>query len=155
MNLKFIKPTIKDIESIQKLIEKDVQSGILLARSNDEIAKNIRSYIIVKNSENDELIGNVALQIHTAELGEIRSLFIKDSYRGKKIGKKLVEQINEEAKNLGLKQLLSLTYKKVFFEKLNFYEIPKTEISEHKIWEDCMKCKFYPNCDEVAMLKDI
>jgi len=155
LNLEFIKPTIRDIEDIQKLIEKDVQSGVLLARSNDEIAKNIRSYIIVKNSKNGELIGNVALQIHTAELGEVRSLFIKDSFRGQKIGKKLIDKITEEAKNLGLTQLLTLTYQKVFFEKLNFYEIQKTEISEHKIWEDCIKCKFYPNCDEVAMLKDI
>jgi amino-acid N-acetyltransferase len=153
LKVKYIKPTFSDIPKIQKMILNDVKSGILLSRSNDEIAKNIRSYFLAKN--NNEYIGLVSLQIHTIELAEIRSLFVQDEFRGQGVGKILVSKATKEAKKLGIKQLLTLTYQRDFFQKLNFNEIAKVDIPNHKIWEDCIKCKFYPNCDEIAMLKNI
>ena len=37
------------------------------------------------------------------------------------------------------------------FEKLGFNEIDKETIPEHKIWADCVKCKHFPVCNEIAL----
>jgi len=153
MNIEFVKAKLSDIERMQELMYPEVQSGIILDRSNDEIATNIRSYTLVMLD--DKLIGLAALHLHTSYLGEIRSLIIKDGYRGKKIGEKLINTIMEEAKSLGLKKVLSLTYKQSFFERLGFVEIPKESLPEHKIWADCIKCKHFPICNEVSLVKDL
>jgi amino-acid N-acetyltransferase len=50
---------------------------------------------------------------------------------------------------------LTLTYQKEFFEKLGFVEIPKESIPDKKIWADCIKCKFFPNCNEIALIKHL
>jgi len=138
---------------MQTIIQPYVRNGIILPRSDDEIATNIRSYILAKVGE--EIVGYGALHIHNPTLGEVRSLVVIDKMRGKGIGKELVKQALKEAKKLGLKEVLSLTYSKEFFEKLGFYEIEKEKIPEHKIWQDCIKCFHFPVCNEVAMMKKI
>ncbi len=147
------KATLLDIASMQKLVKPEVESGIILARNDDEIATNIRSYILAFHK--NELIGFGALHVHTTTLAEIRSLIVKDGYRGKEVGKNIVLNCLEEAKKLGIKKVLSLTYKQNFFQRLGFVEIPKESLPEHKIWADCIKCKHFPVCNEIALIKQI
>jgi len=104
MKIKFLKAKLTDIPKMQDLIHPEVESGIILERSNDEVATNIRSYTLAYIG--DELIGFTALHIHTIELAEIRSLIIKDGFRGQKIGESLVNEAIKEGKSLGLKRVL-------------------------------------------------
>ncbi len=151
--LRFVKPTLRDITKMIDLVEPEVASGIILARSEDEIATNIRSYTLVFDKE--ELIGFSALHIHTATLAEIRSLIIAQNYRGQGVGAKLIDHLVQEAQTLGVQKVLSLTYQQQFFEKLGFVEIPKESLPEHKIWADCIKCKHFPICNEVSLIKNL
>ncbi len=57
-----------------------------------------------------------------------------------------------EAKELGVKEVLVLTYLPDFFKKVGFIEIPKETIPEHKIWTDCIKCIHFPICNEVSLI---
>ena len=153
MKIDLVKATLADIEKMQELVIPEVESGIILIRTSDEIATNIRSYILAQ--EGNELVGFCALHIHTSSLAEIRSLVVKESKRGKGIGESLIAKAMDEAKTLGLQKVLSLTYKQTFFEKLGFVEIPKESLPEHKIWADCIKCKHFPVCNEVSLIKTI
>jgi len=147
------KPTIFDIPKIQKLLKPFIVDGIILPRDDDEIATNIRSYVIVE--ENDEIIGMGALHIYSQNLAEIRSLAVSPNHQKKGIGKQIIQFLEKEAKHLGVKQLLTLTYQKEFFEKLGFKEIPKEAVPEHKVWSDCIKCPHFPNCNEISLIKTI
>ena len=149
----FFKPNVLDIEKMQKLVAADVENGNILDRNYNEMATTIRSYTAVKIDE--EIVGFIALHIHTVELAEIRSLVVKDKYRNQGLAKGLIEKVIDEAKYLKLKKLLVLTYKKALFEFFNFVEIPKETIPETKIWADCIKCKHFPVCDEVSLVLDI
>ena len=153
MKIKYRKATLGDIPMMQKLVAPEVLSGIILERNDDELATNIRSYLLVH--QDNELVGFNALHLHTSTLAEIRSLVIKDGFRGKKIGENLVLKTLEEAVSLGLERILSLTYKQSFFERLGFVEIPKESLPEHKIWADCIKCKHFPICNEVSLIKTL
>ncbi len=149
----YLKPHLSDIKQMQELVLPEVKSGKILYRSDDEIATNIRSYTLAKS--NDKVVGFGALHIHTDSLAEVRSLIVDENQRGKKIGRHIVEECLIEAKKLGVKKVFTLTYEKIFFEKLGFKEIPKESLPEHKIWADCVKCKHFPICDEVALIINI
>ncbi|WP_457749088.1 N-acetyltransferase [Sulfurimonas sp.] len=153
MKISYVKATLSDIEKMRELILPEVQSGIILERSEDEIATNIRSYTLAVIDA--QLVGFTALHIHTKYLGEIRSLVVKEEFRGQKIGETLVGCTLDEGKALGLQKVLSLTYKQSFFERLGFVEIPKESLPEHKIWADCIKCKHFPICNEVSLIKNL
>ena len=145
----YFKPTIKHIQQMQELVLADVDNGNILVRSESEMATTIRSYTVVYDE--NKLVGFVALHIHSITLAEIRSLVVKDSYRGKGIGKKLIQSCINESKNIELEELLVLTYKQALFEKFGFEVIEKASIPDTKIWADCIKCKHFPICDEISL----
>ena len=153
MKISLRKATLLDIPSMQELVAPEVESGVILIRSDDEIATNIRSYTLAYSD--NILVGFCALHVHTAYLAELRSLIVKDGFRGEKIGERLVVKSMDEGIDLGLQRILCLTYKQSFFERLGFVEIPKESIPEHKIWADCIKCKHFPVCNEVSLIKNL
>ncbi len=148
--MEFLKAKLSDISLMQTIVKDEIESGVILYRSDDEIATNIRSYIVAKDG--DRVVGYGALHIHTKELAEVRSLVIDSENRGKGIGGELVKKLLEEGKMLGVKRVFTLTYQKEFFEKLGFLEIEKESLPEQKIWADCIKCKHFPVCNEVSLI---
>ena len=147
------KARLDDIAMMQDMVAQEVKEGIILPRSDDEVATNIRSYVVAKDG--DEIVGYGALHIHSPKLGEIRSLIVSRERRGEGIGEKIVEYALSEAKSLGLSEVLVLTYIPDFFKKLGFEEIEKETIPEHKIWADCIKCIHFPNCNEISLIYEI
>jgi len=152
--IELVKAKLTDIPAMQSLVLSEIKDGIILNRTEDEVATNIRSYILVK--DDDTLVGYAALHVHSMRLAEIRSLIVDEAYRGKNIGQNMVKYALKEAKSLGVKEdVLVLTYLPLFFEKLGFSEINKEMIPEHKIWADCIKCIHFPVCNEVALVYKI
>jgi len=152
--IELVKAKLTDIPMMQALVVSEVKDGIILNRTEDEVATNIRSYVLAK--DDGKLVGYTALHVHSKRLAEIRSLIVDESYRGKNIGQRMVEFTLEEAKALGVEEeVLVLTYLPLFFEKLEFKEINKELIPEHKIWADCIKCIHFPVCNEVALVHKV
>ena len=149
--IELVKAKLSDIPAMQALVSTEVKDGIILNRTEDEVATNIRSYVLAK--EGEKLVGYTALHIHSKRLAEIRSLIVEEAYRGQKIGQRMVEFTLNEARALGVEEdVLVLTYLPLFFQKIDFIEINKEVIPEHKIWADCIKCIHFPICNEVALV---
>lgn len=151
--ISFIKPTVKDIPKMQQLVKQEVQNGNILDRTESEMATTIRSYIVAY--KDDIVVGFVAVHIHTTTLCEIRSLVVHSDFRNRGIGAELITKSIDEAKQYGLQTILVLTYRQKLFEKFGFQVIAKESIPETKIWLDCIKCKHFPICDEIALTLNI
>ena len=149
--IELVKAKLSDIPAMQALVVSEVKDGIILDRTEDEVATNIRSYVLAKDG--DKLVGYTALHVHSRRLAEIRSLIVDEAYRGQKVGQRMVQFTLDEAKNIGVEEdVLVLTYLPQFFLNLNFKEINKEVIPEHKIWADFIKCIHFPICNEVALV---
>lgn len=155
MDFNISKPSLSDIVTMRNLILPEVQKGIILDRSEDEMANSIRSYNIVRENTSDNIIAFASLHIHSLTLGEVRSLIVSPNYRRRGIATMLIKHILNEAKALNLKEILTLTYQKDVFSKIGFKEIAKESLPNHKIWADCIKCKKFPLCDEIALIKTL
>ena len=151
--IRYRKATLRDIPEMQSLVAKEVQEGVILPRSDDEVATNIRSYILAE--EEGMIVGYGALHIHSPRLAEIRSLIVAPARQGRGIGRGIVEEALREAEALEVAEVLVLTYLPEFFRKLGFQEIDKESIPEHKIWTDCIKCIHFPNCNEVSLIRPV
>jgi len=149
--IELVKAKLSDIPAMQALVISEVKDGIILNRTEDEVATNIRSYVLAKDGT--RLVGYTALHIHSRRLAEIRSLIVDEAYRGQRVGQRMVQFTLDEAKYIGVEEdVLVLTYLPQFFLNLNFKEINKEVIPEHKIWADCIKCIHFPICNEVALV---
>ncbi len=146
------KAKVKDVEKIKELIDTSAQKGLMLPQSLNELYENIRDFQI--SEENGVHFGCAALHIDWKDLGEIRSLAVTENSRGTGIGTKLLKACLAEAKEIGLKKVFALTYRQEFFEKNGFTVVEKSSLP-HKIWSECIKCPKFPNCDEIALVREI
>ncbi|MFO7666322.1 MAG: N-acetyltransferase [Desulfobacterales bacterium] len=149
------KAKIKDIKAIHSLLQIYSSKGELLPRPFSKLYDHLRDFIVYVDETGDEIIGCCALQFCWEDLAEIRSLAVHPDHLGKNIGTLLTETVLAEAKTYDIRKVFSLTYKPGFFEKLGFVHVDKTELPLIKIWSDCLLCVKFPNCDEIAMIKEI
>lgn len=148
----FRKAKFSDVEDILKLINDYAEQGLMLPRARNTLYEGLREFILAE--EDGKVVGIAALHLVWEELGEIRALAVHPSKVKSGVGSKIVELLTEEAKELGVKTLFALTYQPGFFAKLNFKEVPKESVP-HKMWKECINCPKFPNCDEIAMVKEL
>jgi amino-acid N-acetyltransferase len=141
--------TIHDVPRIADIINSHAERGKMLFKSYAQLFENLRDFAVYE--ENGEVIGVVGLSIIWADLTEVRSLAVDDAHRGKGIGTKLVQWCIDEARRLGIRKLMSLTYEERFFGKLGFVVVNKDTLPL-KVWSDCVRCPKNANCDEIAMV---
>ncbi len=94
--VRLVKARLFDVEEMQELVKSEVKEGVILERGVDEIATNIRSYILAKDG--NRIVGYTALHIYSPRLAEIRSLIVSNEYRGQNIGKNIVKFALDEQK---------------------------------------------------------
>jgi len=140
---------VSDVKEIHKLVEYYADRKEMLHRSLNSIYENIQEYIVAE--EDGKIIGCGALHVAWEDLAEVKALAIAQEHQGKKIGSKIVAQLQENAKELGVKKVFSLSFKPEFFQKLGYSIIPK-EMLPHKIWSECINCHLFPDCGEVPLL---
>lgn len=143
---------IGDVPEIHHLLEIYAAQGNLLPRSMNELYRHLRDFFVVEADGRVAACG--ALEIFTESLGEVRSLVVHDDYKGRGFGKLLVQRLIEEARAIGLKRLMALTYVAPFFHKLGFKTVAKDTLPE-KVWGICVKCYKFNNCDETAVLMEL
>ncbi|ANV97499.1 hypothetical protein BBW65_01130 [Helicobacter enhydrae] len=153
MEICFEKPTLQDVPEMLELVESEVHNGTILFRSFEEIANTIDNYIVSRLD--GKIIGFCALHIYSATLAEVRSLIVAQEYRKQQIGRTILEFIIQKAKEFGIAELLALSYHRDFFLALGFEVIPNEKIPIEKIQTDCMKCKRFSKCNEIALLKKL
>jgi len=143
---------LRDVKEIQRLVKLYSNRGEMLPRSLSELYDNIRDFVVF--TQNRKVVGICALHICWEDLEEIRSLAVEEGIRGRGIGGKLVKACLEESRRLGVKRAFALTYQSDFFERLGFKKVDKS-VLPHKIWTDCLKCVKFPDCDEIAVVKEL
>ncbi len=124
----------------------------MLPRSLNELYENIRDFWVAE--EGKKIIGCCALHISWDDLAELKSLAVEKKRQNRGIGRELVSTCLAEAKDLGAKRIFVLTYKADYFKNFGFKKIRNSELP-HKIWAECINCSKFPDCKEIALVKDI
>ncbi|MEK6794507.1 MAG: N-acetyltransferase [Spirochaetota bacterium] len=141
-----------DVEGIVRLIKRFSGVNLLLARSEDSIFHHLADFFVVRTGR--EVVGCTALTIYSRRYAEIGSVAVAEEYQKSGIGTILVNEGIARAKRMKIESVFILTYVPNFFKQFGFHRIDKEELP-HKIWKDCINCRYFPNCNEVAMILPI
>lgn len=95
-----------------------------------------------------------ALRRYSPRLAEIRSLVVADELQGRGLGRLLVDELLDEARQDGLKRVFVLTRLPGLFEKLDFSLVPRDSLPQ-KVFVDCSICWRRTCCDELALVKEM
>ena len=98
----------RDIRSIQQLIQASVESEELLPRSRAAIEKQLDDYYIFEVDKNP--VACVALHLYPGtESGELACLCVRATHENQGVGRRMVQFVEDRARELGLKSLMALS----------------------------------------------
>lgn len=120
---------IEDVNGIIKLIEPLEKSGLLVKRSRERLETEINNFYIIERE--NQIIGCGALySSESNDQAELACMAIAPDYQSQGRGEKLFAHICKNAKNMGLKQIFTLTTQATHwfiehgFEKSSLQELP-------------------------------
>jgi len=149
--MKYRKARIPDVPHMHKLINDYARQGQMLPRAFNSLYEGLREFVVAEGQDG-AFLGTGALHIAWDDLAEIRSVAVVPGNEGRGIGRGLVGHVMQEAADLGLRRVFTLTYQTRFFERCGFAVIEKETLPQ-KVWKECVNCPKFPSCDEVAMLR--
>ena len=98
----------KDIRAIQRLTKKAVEAEELVRRTRTEIERNLADYYILEIDRNP--VACVALHVYSDQhLGELASLFVHPAHENQGIGRKMIQFVENKARQNGLTKLITLS----------------------------------------------
>lgn len=98
----------KDVRSIQMLTKTGVAADELVKRSRASIEKQLADYYIFEIDKNP--VACVALHLYPEQnKGELACLYVNPSHENQGIGRKLIQFVENKARELGLNELFALS----------------------------------------------
>jgi amino-acid N-acetyltransferase len=98
----------KDVRIIQQLTKQGVESDELVKRTRAAIEKQLGDYYIFEIDKHT--VGCVALHVYPEQnKGELACLYVSASHENQGIGRKLIQFVENKAREIGLSELLTLS----------------------------------------------
>jgi amino-acid N-acetyltransferase len=151
--LKIRPARVGDVPAIHVLIRSFAEEKLMIRRSLGELYESIREFFVAV-AEDGTIVGCSALHVFWEDLAELKCLAVSQQVQGQGVGRMLVEACWDAARDLELTSVFALTYAPEFFEKCGFVRMDKAELP-HKIWNECVRCPLFPNCNEVALIRSV
>jgi len=110
-----------DISGIHALLEPMVEQRILLGKDLAVLYGAVQEFVVAE--ADGRLIGCGALHVMWEDLGEIRTLLVRDDWLHHGVGRAIVDELERRAHDLGLSRLFCLTFETAFFTRRGFAPI--------------------------------
>jgi len=143
---------VADAKAIHELVTFWANRGDMLHRPMGEIYEAIRDFKVARLD--GKVVGCGSLHIMGSDLAEVRSLAVAEAAQGQNVGAEIVASCVRDAGAFGLDRVFALTYRPGFFEKQGFRIANVMEFPQ-KVWGECVRCPFFTNCKEVAVVLDL
>ncbi|SJN46553.1 N-acetylglutamate synthase [Microbacterium esteraromaticum] len=110
-----------DITGIHALLKPLVDERILLGKDLAVLYGAVQEFVVAEAE--GELIGCGALHVMWEDLGEVRTLLVRDDRLHHGVGREIVTELERRARELGLSRLFCLTFETEFFIRRGFSPI--------------------------------
>ena len=140
------------VPGIASLVDVHFRRAEVLPRSAEAIQISIDDWVVAV--EGNAVLACGSLLAYSPTLSEIRSLVVADKFKGKGLGRAIVNALIEEAQQRGIATVFALTRAITFFEKAGFRRTHRFRFPE-KVWRDCITCSIQDRCDEFAVILSI
>lgn len=143
---------ITDVPQIAELLEEYARRGLVLPRPIGALYRHVREFLVAV--EGDRVVGCGALRLYSPDLAEVGALAVAEDCQGKKIGRRIVEALVEEARAFGVRRVFAMTLQEPFFNRLGFRTVPMTDVPE-KIEADRQEGIDRAKCMKATVVRDL
>jgi amino-acid N-acetyltransferase len=111
-----------DVRGIRRLVDMYTNDRRLLSKATVTLYEDVQEFRVAVTGDGT-VIGCGALHVMWEDLAEIRTVAVDPAYRGRRIGHRIVAELIEAAREVGVARIFVLTFETRFFGAFGFQEI--------------------------------
>ncbi|MGI5525521.1 amino-acid N-acetyltransferase [Micromonospora sp. CA-259024] len=112
-----------DVRGIRRLVDTYTDDRRLLSKATVTLYEDVQEFRVAVRADDGAVVGCGALHVMWEDLAEIRTVAVDPSCRGQRIGHRLVGELIDAARELGVGRIFVLTFETRFFGAFGFQEI--------------------------------
>ncbi|WP_433652715.1 amino-acid N-acetyltransferase [Micromonospora zamorensis] len=112
-----------DVRGIRRLVDTYTDDRRLLSKATVTLYEDVQEFRVAVRADDGVVVGCGALHVMWEDLAEIRTVAVDPSCRGQRIGHRLVGELIDAARELGVARIFALTFETRFFGAFGFQEI--------------------------------
>lgn len=115
---------IGDVPAIEELIAPFVQQRHLLPRTAENLQRLVPNGFVAEMES--RIVGFAAIEVYSTKMAELLCLAVSELCQGKGVGRQLVEQCVQRAREHEVDELMAITSSDEFFQSCGFdYTLPR------------------------------
>ncbi|MGX6602693.1 amino-acid N-acetyltransferase [Micromonosporaceae bacterium Da 78-11] len=126
-----------DVKAIRSLVDAYTADRRLLSKATVTLYEAVQEFWLAVDDD-DRVLGCGALHVMWEDLAEIRTVAVDPACRGQRIGHRIVGQLLEVARELGVARVFCLTFETRFFGSFGFTEIDGAPVP-HAVYEQLLR----------------
>jgi amino-acid N-acetyltransferase len=137
MQVEIRRARTSDVKAIRALVDTYTTDRRLLSKATVTLYESVQEFWVAVTPE-DKLVGCGALHVMWEDLAEIRTVAVDPASRGLKIGYRLVSELLDVARDLGVARVFCLTFETRFFGSFGFTPIDGAPVP-HGVYEQLLR----------------
>jgi amino-acid N-acetyltransferase len=125
-----------DIKAIRRLVDLYATERRLLSKATVALYEDVQEFWVARDA--GTVIGCGALHVMWEDLAEVRTVAVDPAYRGHGVGHRIVAQLLDAARELGVARVFCLTFETGFFGSFGFVEIDGAPVPQ-KVYEELLR----------------
>ena len=127
-----------DVREIRRLIDTYSQPRIMLSKATVALYEDVQEFRVAERISDGAVVGCGALHVMWEDLAEVRTVAVDPECRGRKIGHRIVTELIDTARELGVRRVFVLTFETAFFASFGFRVIDGTPVT-HEVYEELLR----------------
>ena len=110
----------------------------MLSKATVALYEDVQEFRVAERISDGAVVGCGALHVMWEDLAEVRTVAVDPDCRGRKIGHRIVTELIDTARELGVRRVFVLTFETAFFGSLGFGPIDGTPVT-HQVFEELLR----------------
>lgn len=132
------KATSHDVHAIRSLVSPYAVERILLEKEAVAYYESIQEFRIAEDADGN-VVGCGALHCMWEDIAEVRTLAVSPEVRGQGAGHKLLQQLLQDAVELGVSRVFCLTFEVAFFERNGFQVMEDQSAVDPEVFAELLR----------------
>lgn len=125
-----------DVPAIRRLVDQHGADRRLLSKATVTLYEDVQEFVVAE--ESGAVVGCGALHVLWEDLAEVRTLAVDPAHLRRGIGSRLLHQLLETSRELGVQRVFCLTFETDFFGGHGFTELHGEPVS-HAVYEQLLQ----------------
>lgn len=126
----------RDVKEIRTLVDSYAAPGQMLSKETVTLYEGVQEFTVAV--QDGKIVGCGALHVLWEDLAEVRTVAVEKSFHKQGIGHKILEQIIERAREIGVQRIFCLTFQTEFFGRHGFEIIQGTPV-EAEVYSELLR----------------